>query len=302
MASLTGQILKTAHWFRKENFMWAIIGGSGFEKFAGFETMQAMPRETPFGLASSGFKKIRVAGHEALFLSRHGEHHELLPSEINYRANIFALKAAGAYAVVSFSAVGSLRAEFEPGQLVIPYQYIDRTKGTRAQTFCGGGVVGHMSLAYPVCKTMADKVATLARQEDFTTHIGGSYVCIEGPNFSTLAESLSYRELNADIIGMTNFPEYALAREAGLNYLPCCFVTDYDCWDTSRAHVTLDEVLTTMRLNNGKAFAVFKRILKAGQSLLEECPCSEQGLKTGLMTPMDALTPAQRDWLAVLRR
>ncbi len=166
--------------------MWAIIGGSGFEKFEGFETVAKLPTATPFGEASSGLKKVKVGGREALFISRHGEHHELLPSEINYRANIFALKAAGAKAIVSFSAVGSLRAELAPGDMVIPMQYVDRTKGMRKHTFCGDGVVGHMSLAHPVCEQMAHAVVTLAKQESFKTHAAGTYVCIEGPNFSTL--------------------------------------------------------------------------------------------------------------------
>lgn len=282
--------------------MWAIIGGSGFEKFDGFETVATLPRETPFGLASTGLKKVRVGGVEALFISRHGEHHELLPSEINYRANIFALKAAGARAVIAFSAIGSLRAELEPGEMVIPLQYIDRTKSLRKHTFCGDGLVGHMSLAYPVCEKMVRKVQALTKQEQFTTHIGGTYVCIEGPNFSTLSESLCYRDMNADIIGMTGFPEYALAREAGLTYLPCCFVTDYDCWDTGRPHVTLQEVLTIMRQNNAKAFSLLKRVLHAGMDLLADSKCAAQGLRSGAMTPPEMLKPAQREWLEVLTR
>jgi 5'-methylthioadenosine phosphorylase len=280
--------------------MWAIIGGSGFEKFDGFEMLKALPRETPFGLTSSGFKKVRVNGNEALFISRHGEHHELLPSEINYRANIYALKAHGAKAVISFSAVGSLRAEFEPGHLVIPLQYIDRTKGMRKHTFCGDGVVGHMSLAHPVCEAMAREVEQLAKRESFTSHVGGAYVCIEGPNFSTLAESLAYRDINADIIGMTNFPEYSLVREAGMSYVPCCFVTDYDCWDTSRPHVTLDEVLTTMRQNNAKGFALLSRVLNSKADLMAKCQCADQGLRAGMMTPRESLTAAQKEWLQVL--
>ena len=281
--------------------MWAIIGGSGFEKFDGFEVVRELPRETPFGLCASGFKRVRVGGVEALFLSRHGAHHEWLPTEVNYRANIFALKAQGASAIVSFSAVGSLQPEFEPGHMVMPLQYIDRTKGVRKHTFCGEGIVGHMSLAHPVCESMARKVDELAKKESFTSHLGGTYVCIEGPNFSTYAESVSYRELAADIIGMTNFPEYALAREAGMNYLPCCFVTDFDCWDTSRPHVTLDEVLTIMRQNNAKAFALLKRVLAAGDGLLADCECSAQGLRSGLLS-REHLTPAQREWLDVLVR
>lgn len=280
--------------------MWGIIGGSGFEKFEGFENLGALSRETPFGLASSGLKTVKVAGQQAVFLSRHGEHHELLPSEINYRANIFALKAAGVRAVISFSAVGSLRAELAPGHMVVPLQYVDRTKGVRKHTFCGEGIVGHMSLAHPVCEKMAYALETLAKKESFTTHIGGTYVCIEGPNFSTLAESLSYRDINADIIGMTNFPEYALAREAGLSYLPCCFVTDYDCWDTSRPHVTIEEVITIMRQNNGKAFSLLGHVLQSGDELLKDCHCADQGLRTGLMTPREQVPAAHRAWLQVL--
>lgn len=280
--------------------MWGIIGGSGFEKFDGFETVEVLPRETPFGLTSSGFKKIRIEGREALFISRHGEHHEVLPTEVNYRANIFAMKKHGAKAIASFSAVGSLRAELAPGDLVIPTQYIDRTKGIRAHTFCGDGLVGHMSLATPVCEKTAKKVFEIAKGEKVKAHLGGTYVCIEGPNFSTYAESMSYRDLNADIIGMTNYPEYGLAREAGLTYLPCSFVTDYDCWDRTRPHVTLEEVITTMRQNNAKGFKVLTKILAAGDSLLEGCECRDGGLRVGLMTPKEAIPAKHKAWLDTL--
>jgi 5'-methylthioadenosine phosphorylase len=187
-----------------------------------------------------------------------------------------------------------------PGDLVVPFQYIDRTKGIRKHTFCGEGIVGHQSLAYPVCQKFAREVETMAKKEAFKSHFGGTYVTIEGPNFSTLAESLHYRELPADIIGMTNFPEYGLAREAGLPYLPCCFVTDYDCWDTSRPHVTIEEVITTMRQNNAKGFALLTRILQSDKNLIEHCECGEQGLKNGLMTSRESLTPAQKEWMQVL--
>jgi 5'-methylthioadenosine phosphorylase len=280
--------------------MWGIIGGSGFEKFDGFETVRTLSRETPFGLASSGFKRIKIGGQEALFLSRHGEHHEMLPTEVNYRANIFAMKAMGAKGIISFSAVGSLRAELAPGDLVIPTQYVDRTKGIRKHTFCGDGVVGHMSLAHPVCEAVAKKVFKIAQEQKVKAHLGGTYICIEGPNFSTLSESLGYVEQRADIIGMTNFPEYGLAREAGLTYMPCCFVTDYDCWDTSRPHVTLDEVLRVMRENNSKGFRVLTQVLAMGVSILEGCDCSQQGLKSGLMTPRESLTASQKEWMQVL--
>lgn len=282
--------------------MWAIVGGSGFEKFDQVVGLEELDRKTPFGLASSGLKKVRVGSTEALFVSRHGQHHEHLPSEVNYRANIFALKKHGAKAIVSFSAVGSLQGELKPGDMVIPTQYIDRTKGVRASSFCGQGVVGHVSLAHPVCRSLARKVGELTRGLSWRTHQQKTYLCIEGPYFSTLAESLHYRDLKADIIGMTNFPEYALAREAGLAYLPCCFVTDFDCWDQSRPHVTLEEVLVVMRQNNQKAFELASLVLAQGPNLLNECTCFSEGLRVGLMTPKSSLNQEQLTWLEVLTK
>ncbi|MCB0411183.1 MAG: MTAP family purine nucleoside phosphorylase [Bdellovibrionales bacterium] len=280
--------------------MWLILGGSGFEKFDGFETLREINRQTPFGPCSSGFKKVKVAGQEALFISRHGENHELTPSEVNYRANIFAAKRAGAKAVLSFSAVGSLQAEFKPGDLVVPTQYIDRTKSRREHTFCGGGIVGHMSLAKPVCEKMVERLSQMVQGKPWDSHFGKTYLCIEGPNFSTIAESNFYRALRADIIGMTHFPEYALAREAGMPYLPCCFVTDYDCWDQSRPHVTLEEVIQVMRENNSKAFSIAQEVLSQGAAVYEGCNCSNEGLRTGLMTPPEKISPTQREWLEIL--
>lgn len=290
--------------------MWAIIGGSGFEKFDGFKTLETLSKETPFGRASSGIKRVEIAGVECLFVSRHGEHHELLPSEVNFRANIFALKKYGAKSVVSFSAVGSLRKELKPGDMVVPHQYIDRTKGLRKHTFCGHGLVGHMSLAKPVCESMVDKLQELTKRttgqmttdKSWDSHFKKTYVCIEGPNFSTIAESEHYRKLGADIIGMTHFPEYALAREAGFPYLPCCFVTDYDCWDQSRPHVTLDEVIQVMRENNAKAFELVKEILTSDTHLYADCTCSEEGLKAGIMTPPEAIPRSVKPWLEILLR
>lgn len=281
--------------------MWAVIGGSGFEKFDGFRTIEELDRQTPFGLASTSLKRVEIAGQQCLFLSRHGSHHELLPSEVNYRANIFALKKWGAKGIISFSAVGSLRAELKPGDMVVPTQYIDRTKSLRAHTFCGDGLVGHMSLAKPVNAILVNRLRELCVGKPWDNHFEKKYVCIEGPNFSTIAESELYREMKADIIGMTHFPEYALAREAGLPYLPCCFVTDYDCWDQSRPHVTLDEVLTVMRQNNSKAFSLLKDVLVQKTPLYSGTSCPDEGLRNGLMTPWDAIPAAKKEWLSVLR-
>jgi 5'-methylthioadenosine phosphorylase len=282
--------------------MWAIIGGSGFEKFDEFKTIEPLDTNTPFGKASSGLRRVRLGDKDCIFLSRHGDHHELLPSEINYRANIFALKKYGVKAILSFSAVGSLREQFKPGDLVVPSQYIDRTKGIRASTFCGEGLVGHMSLAKPVHSNLINKVRELAPSFSWDSHFGKTYICIEGPNFSTQAESNSYRAMGAEIIGMTNFPEYSLAREAGISYLPCCFVTDYDCWDDTRPHVTIDEVVQVMRKNNSKAFTLAQKILNLSSPAYENCDCSEHGLKFGLLTSKEMIPESKKAWLEVLTK
>ena len=235
--------------------MWAIIGGSGFEKFSGFETVENLDTSSPFGESSSGLKKVLLNGKELIFLSRHGQNHEKLPCEINYRANLFALKKNGATGVLAFSAIGSLREELHPGDLVIPTQYIDRTKGGRNHTFLGDGLVGHVSLAKPVCKKTAQKILRLTKsRNDYKSHTERTYITIEGPYFSSQAESHFFRQMGADIIGMTNFPEYALAREAGLGYMPLCFVTDYDCWREETPHATARGVAEVAQGNNKKAF------------------------------------------------
>lgn len=278
--------------------MWAIIGGSGFESFEGVEEVRDLDRATPFGMASSGLRLIKFAGQEVVFLSRHGRHHELLPTEVNYRANIYALKKLGVTRVISVSAVGSLRKELAPGDLVVANQYIDRTKGVRAHSFFGEGIVGHVSLAKPVWKTGTETVRGLAQGLGFNVHFDKAYVCIEGPYFSTQAESNSFRAMGADIIGMTNFPEFALAREAGLSYLPCCFVTDYDCWDDAIEHVTLAVVLDTMKKNNLKAVKMIGELLKKNPAA--DVSDREGGLKSGLMTPPDSIPPEKREWLNML--
>lgn len=279
--------------------MIGVIGGSGFEKFDAFETLQLMDRETPFGLAASGFKKVKIGHQEFLFISRHGDQHEHLPSEINYRANIFAMKKHGAQALVSFSAVGSLRKEYKPGDMVVPYQYIDRTKSLRKHTFLGDGLIGHVSLAEPICEKMALHLQGSFKPQGFEIHYGQTYVCIEGPYFSTKAESHAYRDMKADIIGMTNFPEYALAREAGLPYLPCSFVTDYDCWDDSRPHVTVEEVIKVMKENNLKAFQTLQFVLDQ-KNMWQGSSAIEGGLRTGLFMAPEHIPQDKKSWLKVL--
>lgn len=278
--------------------MWAIIGGSGFENFEGVEEVAPAKRDTPFGQASSGLRKIRFNGTECYFLPRHGQHHENTPTEVNYRANMFALKQLGVKKIIAISAVGSLKQELPPGDLVVPSQYIDRTKGVRQVSYCGGGVVGHVSLAKPIWEGGANAVQSLASALSFKAHFKKTYVCIEGPYFSTQAESNTYRSMGADIIGMTNFPEFALARECGIAYLPCCFVTDYDCWDDSIEHVTIQEVLQTMKKNNIKAVELIGKVLKANPEV--DASCIEGGLKNGLMTPPDRMTAQQKQVFEVI--
>lgn len=280
--------------------MWAIIGGSGFESFEGLTVLEHLNRATPFGKASSGLKRVKIFNQEVLFLPRHGINHELLPQEINNRANIFALKNEGVSKILSISTVGSLRQELVPGDLVIPTQYINRTK-LRQHTFCGEGIVGHPSLAHPVSFHLTECVQAIQSQLDYTIHFDKTYVCIEGPAFSTQVESNNYRQMGADIIGMTNFPEYALAREAGIAYLPCCFITDYDCWDDSISHVTLAEVLLLMKANNKKALLLVEKILKNYATILPE-GCYDEGLKSALMTPWDQIPDDKKEWLEVLMR
>lgn len=282
--------------------MWAIIGGSGFESFEGVKEIRDLDRSTPFGEASSGLRLIEFGGEEVVFLSRHGRHHELTPTEVNYRANIYALKKHGVKKIISVSAVGSLKQELAPGDLVVASQYIDRTKGIREHTYLGKGLVGHVSLAKPTWKTATDTIRKLAGESkaalDFKIHFDKTYVCIEGPYFSTQAESNTYRQMGADIIGMTNFPEFALAREAGICYVPCCFVTDYDCWDDAIEHVTLQVVLDTMKQNNKKAVKLIAELLKANPS--EDAASRDGGLKNSLMTPLASLDAKRREWLDVL--
>lgn len=280
--------------------MWAIIGGTGFEQFEGFETISKLQRETPFGLTSIGFKKVSLQGQEALFIPRHGTHHDLLPTEVNYRANIYALKKYGATKLLGFSAVGSLASECAPGDLVIPSQFIDRTKGLRKPSYCGDGIVGHVSLAEPVTTCFVEELKGSCESFDFKTHFDKTLVVMEGPQFSTKAESHLYRSWKADIIGMTSYPEFALAREAGLAYMNCCFVTDYDCWKDDIPHVTVEEVMRVMKENNQKAFHVAKAMLHSSDPKVQQASELKNGLSSALMTPMENLRPEQVEWVKTL--
>ncbi len=276
--------------------MWAILGGSGFDKFQDVTVVESLIVETPFGKPSGPIVKALINDTPVLFLSRHGLNHEFSPSTINYRANIYALKAHGASKVIAISAVGSLRRELERGDCVIPTQYINWTKLARGHTFCSDGVVGHVALAHPVNLELVKQVQKLI-PNDIPTHFHKTYICIEGPAFSTKAESTMYRGLGADIIGMTNFPEYALAKEAGMYYLPLSFVTDYDAWNDEVDHVTIDQIVEIMRQNNKKAFQLLQRIVPELNHIYPS-GCPEEGIKNALLSSHEKLP----EWIEVLCR
>src|SRR5206468_1941973 len=203
---------------------------------------------TPFGPPSDEIAVGDLEGTRVAFLARHGRHHRLSPSEINYRANIYALKKIGAERIISVSAVGSMKETLQPGEVVIPHQFLDQTK-RRVSTFFESGVVAHVAMADPVCPDVAEKLAQAVRKSGGTVHVGGSYLCIEGPQFSTRAESMVYRQWGVDVIGMTNLPEAKLAREAELCYATMALVTDYDCWHPGHDAVTVDAVIETLHRN-----------------------------------------------------
>lgn len=237
----------------------AIIGGSGVYKVEGIEIIKEHKVLTPYGAPTSEIIEARLNGVDFLFIPRHGKNHTFTPSEVNYRANIFALKEMGAEYIISVSAVGSLKEEYPPTTFVLPDQFIDWTKGLRERTFFGNGVVAHVSCAEPVEKQLQQMMAESCKEADVKFGVGGSYLCIEGPQFSTKAESHIYRSFGASVIGMTNVPEAFLAKEAGMAYATIAMVTDYDCW--KEEHCTLEEIMKVMQTNNKQVHAVLNKLL-----------------------------------------
>ena len=279
-----------------------IIGGSGLYQMAGLEDVHEHRIETPFGPPSEVLVSGRLQGVPVVFLARHGRGHRLIPSEVPYRANIHALKQMGVRYLVSVSAVGSLKEELAPLDLVLPDQFIDLTR-QRAATFFGQGVVAHVSMAHPVCALLQDVLARAAvepdGQDQATVHRGGTYVCIEGPQFSSLAESHGYRAMGASVIGMTNMPEAKLAREAQMAYATLAMVTDYDCWHPREAHVSADMAIANLMKNAERA----QRIIRRAVDLLHrEQPDSvaHTALASALVTPPGQWAPEAQARLGVL--
>lgn len=271
-----------------------IIGGSGLYDMAELTDRQDVHLTTPFGDPSGPYVTGTLAGRRVAFLARHGAGHRILPSELNFRANIFGFKTLGVEWILSASAVGSLKEEYAPLDLVLPDQFFDRTSG-RTSTFFGGGLAAHVSFAHPVCPRLHALVYEAAARESARVHRGGTYVCIEGPQFSTRAESELYRAWGLDVIGMTNLQEAKLAREAEICYVTIALVTDYDCWHPDHDSVTVDMVINNLRQNARMA----QRVIQEAVSRLpvpRDCECA-RALASAIITRPDAIPEQTRQQL-----
>ncbi len=262
----------------------AFIGGTGLYQMEGMETVENIDIDTPFGKPSDRILIVRFKGKKIAFLPRHGVGHRFLPSEIPVKANIWALKKLGVQKVVAISAVGSLKEEIRPRDMVIPDQLIDRTR-SRPSTFFGNGIVGHVSFADPFCAELSGILYEAARSSGYRVHRGETYVCMEGPLFSTRAESRLYRSWGGGIIGMTALPEAKLAREAELCYAILALCTDYDCWKGTEEDVTIEMVVENLRANTKAAQVVIKRLI---ESVYDDEPCRcQEAAKYAIITGKD---------------
>jgi len=268
-----------------------IIGGSGIYDLPGLENAREERIDTPWGAPSAPLRRGEIAGLPVVFLSRHDQGHRLSPSDINYRANIDALKRAGVTDLVSLSACGSFREELAPGTFVLIDQFVDRTH-KRESSFFGKGLVAHVSMAHPVSPRLRLHLAEAAMAEDIHIARGGTYVCIEGPQFSTLAESLTYKKLGYSVIGMTNMPEAKLAREAEICYATAAMVTDFDCWHPDHDAVTVADVIKVLSANADRAKRLVTRLAREFPREHEACPIgSDRALDNALITAPEARDP-----------
>lgn len=258
-----------------------VIGGSGLYRMEGMDRVREVAVKTPFGKPSDHLICGRLGDVELIFLPRHGKGHRWLPTEVNFRANIFAMKKLGVERIIAVSAVGSLREDIAPGHLVVPDQFIDRTT-QRPSTFFGRGLVAHVSLANPYCKALSGALIDAARVENAQVHSGGTYLCMEGPQFSTRAESHLYRAWNAHVIGMTNLQEAKLAREAEICFVTLALATDFDCWNESAGDVEIEHVLSVLRHNVELSQRIIRR-LATQLPPARSCSCAS-ALKDAIIT------------------
>ena len=258
-----------------------IIGGSGLYEMPGLTERSEIPVETPFGLPSDNLIIGSLSGKRVAFLARHGRGHRWMPSELNFRANVYAMKTLGVERILSVSAVGSLKEEIAPLDIVLPDQFVDRTRG-RISTFFGNGLVAHISFADPICPDLIDGVHQAAHKAGIPARKGGTYLCIEGPAFSTKAESNLYRSWGMDVIGMTNLQEAKLAREAEICYVTIALVTDYDCWHESHETVSADMIIANLQKNCQAAQSIIGQTVQ-DLNYTRNCQCGD-ALKYSLIT------------------
>jgi 5'-methylthioadenosine phosphorylase len=275
-----------------------VIGGSGLYEMEGMTDVSRLTVDTPFGRPSDEYVTGTLDGVSMVFLPRHGKGHRFTPSEVNYRANIYGMKKLGVTRIVSVSAVGSLKEEIVPGHIVIPDQFIDRTRGFRKDTFFGNGVVGHVQFADPVCAELSAILFAAAGEVGATVHRGGCYVCMEGPAFSTRAESHMYRSFGASVIGMSNLTEAKLAREAEICYGVIALSTDYDCWHETHDDVSVDAIIAIINANVATAKQIIKRAvgrIAGGRG----CAC-DQTLKYALISDVGLMPVETRENLELI--
>jgi 5'-methylthioadenosine phosphorylase len=275
-----------------------LIGGSGLYALSGLSGAQEVRLSTPFGDPSDALFVGTIGDKSVAFLARHGRNHRLLPGEINYRANVYAMKLLGVTRILSASAVGSMKETIRPRDVVVPDQFIDRTQ-RRISTFFGEGIAAHVAFADPICPETRGLLCEAAQAAGATAHDGGTYVCMEGPAFSTRAESLLYRSWGVDVIGMTNLTEAKLAREAEICYATLALVTDYDCWHEEEADVSVTGVLANLQANAAVAAAALRATVLALPAARGACGCGD-ALLHAIITPRDAISREARARLGVL--
>jgi 5'-methylthioadenosine phosphorylase len=274
-----------------------IIGGSGLYTMPGFEVQEEVMLDTPFGAPSDPYVIGRLEGQPVAFLARHGRGHRISPSELNFRANIYGMKMLGVERIISLSAVGSLKEEHKPLEFIIPDQFFDRTRG-RISTFFSGGLVAHISFADPVCPQMAGLAHQAAGALEIPGKLGGTYLCMEGPAFSTRAESNVYRSWGMDVIGMTNLQEAKLAREAEICYITVAMVTDYDCWHEEHDAVTVDQIIGNLRTNAENACKLVRQIAKVLPEV-RICKCGS-ALKHAILTDRASIPETAKEKLELI--
>ncbi|HJW94918.1 MAG TPA: S-methyl-5'-thioadenosine phosphorylase [Thermoanaerobaculia bacterium] len=273
-----------------------IIGGSGLYEMDGLKLVEEKFIQTPFGDPSDAFIVGDLDGVKVAFLSRHGRGHRLLPTELNFRANIYGFKTLGVTTILSASAVGSMKEQYKPADIVFPDQFIDRTRH-RPDTFFGNGIVGHVTFAEPICSAISDALFESAKEQGATSHRGGTYLNMEGPQFSTRAESLLYRSWGVDVIGMTNLQEAKLAREAEICYATMALVTDYDCWHESEEAVTVEAVLAVLHANAEMAQKILRATVPRVAQRSRDCACAN-ALQYAIVTDRARIPQQVKDDLA----